>query len=67
MRALLEEFEDGSGDCDLANPEEEHPLDHFRLEFGTILLGHEPLREVFLLLAKGHFEDREDFDRAYEG
>lgn len=63
----LKEFDERSGDCDLSDPEEKHPLDHlglgigdlgaqFRAEVGSVLLGHEPLREVFLLLAKGHFE-----------
>ena len=42
FRVLLdEEFDDGGHDCDLADPEEEHPFDdfgfecrHFRAEFG---------------------------------
>ncbi len=47
-----EELDDGGGCSHLADPKEEHPLDHFGLEFRAILLGHEALREVVLLLAK---------------
>lgn len=51
-----EELDDGGGCSHLADPKEEHPLDHFGLEFRAILLGHEAFREVVLLLAKSHFE-----------
>jgi hypothetical protein len=45
---VAEEFEDGCSDCDLADPEEEHPFDdfgfecgHLDSEFRAILFGHE--------------------------